>query len=254
MIMNVIKMTGIERKQVEFIEKYNDLNIFALKNKKGGCDELFIALDNKHIIGICVFNAIDNLKRKYTTAHIRNSMIDTFNRGLREGFVVSMGVAELLGRTEEAHNHNLAAGESIKKRRQEEYARRQAYLAEQERLEKEKHKQQVLEAKHRYYHGKLIDVDMFIELCKEYNIELPIKTIGWMRKHVGQIGKSNMSIDRDANRSTVIHKYTHQLYLSIELELYPQNMMEPGEYEEGADIISPQEMNALFGFGGYKGK
>jgi hypothetical protein len=68
----------------------------------------------------------------------------------------------------------------------------------------------IKEAKNIFMAGQKINPEQFILLCKSYGIKLPLKTHGWINKHVGTISTNNYSSTK-GKTSSVIWQYIKEL-------------------------------------------
>jgi hypothetical protein len=123
---------GIHRKQMIFLKEINGYKFYAIKNKTQDYDNAYVQI-NEYVYPICSISRIDDAVQE-----IKNKNIDLLkwieddfnNRMSNKMQCVSIGVAEMLGRKEEAIEHNRilyeirkAENEQREKERQEENAK-----------------------------------------------------------------------------------------------------------------------------------
>lgn len=210
-ISKVITYTGIKRKYFEFIKEVNGLKFYALKNQIKEYDKAFISVNN-YMIGICLINNIKNAAEQIIrdNINIHEYIKNIFERDLNNNRIVSLGIAEYLNRLDEAKNHN----KKIQEQRKELEKEKQIQEGIKRLKEEEQHKQYLTEQSRKYIAGEEITGNVFYELCKQYNIEIPIRTAGWIKNNLVTIKYKDDCTDYThyKNNSKKIHEVAHELY------------------------------------------
>jgi hypothetical protein len=105
--------------------------------------------------------------------------------------------------------------EEQKKRQQEiDIQNAEAKRVKEEEL-KQKEQQEIADGEQKFRNGDKITTEMFLKLCKKYNIAVPIKTIGWLNKSVYLVYDKGYECKRGSNKSTVIFSYIRTLKEAI---------------------------------------
>lgn len=157
---------------------------------------------------------IDNLK-----SQLENGFnIDSYMRTLFESQMsvvdkwVDLGVADYLNKRDEAESHNKVIRAARDAERQAEQEKRQAEQAEAERAAEAAEaalQMEIATAEENVRQNKRINAEQFMELCKKYNVEIPIKVKGWINKSLVSIDSNNYSYS--GNKSTTIFGYYEKL-------------------------------------------
>ena len=224
---------GIQRKRMTFLKEVDGYRFYAIRNKTQNYDNAYVQI-NEYVYPICSISRIDDAVQE-----IKNKNIDLLkwieddfnNRMSNKMQSVSIGIAEMLGRKEEAIEHNKilyeirkAEKEQREKERQEENAKfvknnkvviNQIEKAEQAIINKQK----VDNINITIYNSKYDSntTSLILYLMKKYNIKVPIKTQGWINNALANIKPDEYSngytyeyYTSSAN-STVFRKYLNEL-------------------------------------------
>lgn len=123
---------GIYRKQMVFLKEVDGYKFYAIKNKTQDYDNAYVQI-NEYVYPICSISRIDDAVQEIKNKNIDllKWIEDDFNNRMSNKIQgVSIGVAEMLGRKEEAIEHNRilyeirkAENEQREKERQEENVR-----------------------------------------------------------------------------------------------------------------------------------
>ena len=123
---------GICRKQMVFLKELDGYKFYAIKNKTQNYDNAYVQI-NEYVYPICSISRIDDAVQEIKNKNIDllKWIEDDFNNRMSNKMQgVSIGVAEMLGRKEEAIEHNKilyeireAENEQREKERQEENAK-----------------------------------------------------------------------------------------------------------------------------------
>lgn len=123
---------GIQRKRMTFLKEVDGYRFYAIRNKIQDYDKAYVQI-NEYVYPICSISRIDNAVQEIKDKNINliKWIEDDFNNRMSNKMQsVSIGVAEMLGRKEEAIEHNRilyevrkAENEQREKERQEENAK-----------------------------------------------------------------------------------------------------------------------------------
>lgn len=102
---------------------------------------------------------------------------------------------------------NIAENNLIQQKEEEEKER---IKEEQKRKAEEKYRDSLNRAKTDFLNGEFINADMFVGLCKQNNIDLPLRTHGFLNSHVIGVSLNQYKTYRN-HKSTVLFKYIAEL-------------------------------------------
>jgi len=103
-----VHVDGIHRKQMVFLKELDGYKFYAIKNKTQNYDNAYVQI-NEYVYPICSISRIDDVVQKIKNKNIDllKWIEDDFNNRMSNKMQgVSIGVAEMLGRKEEAIEHN----------------------------------------------------------------------------------------------------------------------------------------------------
>lgn len=164
---------------IELFTRNNDKEFFATVYVK--CNGYMVGFDQKHRLE-AILNRLPALE-----GGIYGEVERNFNAAMENpNRYADLGFARILGRMEEAKAHNAP----ILERREAEYKQRQIERAERERRDKEAAEQRYTEAikkaEKALLAGEMVanpqinGKSLLLQLFREHNIELPLRTQGWV--------------------------------------------------------------------------
>lgn len=208
MLKNVVFSSGIKRKQVVKIGEYKGIEIYDLKeNQNKKYNDKYI-LHNNHLFPINW--DIEEIKRFIDLySDIEAKIVDWFERPLKEGHGVSLGLAKYLNREEEALKINKEVYEKLMAKRRE---KEEEKIRKKEELKKQR-EEQLDKAEEDFVNGNRINGIDFWDLCNRYELEIPIKTKGWIKRNLISIQKSEygFSINYIKTLSSKIATYAKKI-------------------------------------------
>ena len=93
---------------------------------------------------------------------------------------------------------------------------RQREEQEKQRESERRYEAMIDSAEQEFKEGKMILSDMFLALCKRYEIKIPIKTIGWCKSSLYSVSKKSYQRNSSKrNQSTVIFNYVEMLEKAV---------------------------------------
>ena len=99
---------GIQHKRMTFLKEVDGYKFYDIKNKTQDCDKAYVQI-NEYVYPICFISQINDAVQKIKEENIDllKWIEDDFNKRMSDKMQrVSIGVAEMLGRKEEAIEHN----------------------------------------------------------------------------------------------------------------------------------------------------
>lgn len=187
---------GIQRKRMTFLKEVDGYRFYAIRNKTRNYDIAYVQI-NEYVYPICSISRIDDAVQEIKNKNIDllKWIEDDFNKRMSNKMRVSIGVAEMLGRKEEAIEHNKILYEIRKKERQEENAKfvkehnkvviNQIKKAEQAIINKQKVDNiQITIYKSKYEYNS---TSLILHLMKIHGIDVPLKTQGWINNALADI-------------------------------------------------------------------
>jgi len=258
MIKNVVwHKAGIVRKQAELLHTWEGYNFYGLKEdiKNDKIDDYAIiyAEHNNNLFYIGNYCNVKQLaetnpqKIKDYMQNFEQGIIDEFNQSLQQAkdhtyCWINKGITQYLNREQEAIE---VAKEYMQWKKIDDKQKR----IEKEQIEqKQKQEEQkklnaaITQAEQDLKEYKDITSNMFVELCKKYNVELPIKLKGWINKSLRKVSITKngcCSYSYCGNKSTTIGVYTKML-----IDVITES--------EDDNKITQEEINHLFGIKSYQ--
>lgn len=233
-----IHADGIQRKQMVFLKEIDGYRFYAIKNATQDYDYSYIQI-NEYVYPICSISRIDNAVQEIKDRNINllKWIEDDFNNRLSNKMQsVSIGVAEMLGRREEAIDHNRklyeirkAENEQREKEKQKEndefvkehnkIAFNKITEAKQAIINKEKvNNIQITIYKSKYEYN---NISIILQMMKMYDINVPLKTQGWINNALANIfydtknNEYSYAYYSSSKNSEVFRKYLNELVNKI---------------------------------------
>ena len=217
MIKTVIGFSENMSKQLEVYKEIGQYKLLNLVGKKDFTNSLFIELDKNYVISICGINQVEGIAEEFLkNLNANNKMLAEFNQKLESCNRVQMNMADYLLDAElinqdqynQALNYNIKLAEENKIKEQIKQQQK-----EQEEKERElKFQQQKQDAIKLYKNGEMINSGLFIYLCEENNVNIPMKVKGWLNSKVSRIGNGKYQA---SSKSTTISRYMKELAEAI---------------------------------------
>ena len=163
---------------IELYTRSSDKEYFATVYVQ--CEGYMLAFDQKH--------RLDEILQKLSTLEgdVRGEVERLFNKAISENQYADLGFARILGRLEEAKEHNAP----ILQQRELEYIENEKICAaetEAERIQKQKdYEKTISEAENNLISGKKVEnsiiqgKSLLLHLFREHNIDVPLRTQGWI--------------------------------------------------------------------------
>lgn len=216
MVKKIIGFNDILNKQVEFIQEYKGFKFYTIQGKKECYDNAFVEIDNNFIISICRVDSIENESIIEPIQGITENLISEYKNSLENNKLVNGAIREYLFQTnritieenEKALSHNILILETKEKEREQKEIIKANKLKEKE----EQRQIELLEIERRFKNSEKIKSNDFIDLCNKYNINIPIKVIGWINSKASEIG---IDAYKASSKSTTIFKYAEILNQAI---------------------------------------
>lgn len=217
-----IHVSGIERKQMEFIKEYKGMKFYCLKGRKENYDFSYTELNGYMLPITSIANiekAVEDIQNKNMDLH--KWIEDFFNNRINDDNYecgISIGYAQYLNREDEAVAYNNIIKNKNQVKREEENKIREEKKKQKEEEEERQYQKYITEAEDKYMNSERITNGEFVDLCDRYKIKLPLRTRGWVLKSLCNIKYSDdigCSYQYRGNASTVIGDYAEQLYKSL---------------------------------------
>lgn len=217
LVKAVTACSGIIGKQANSIGNYKGVDIATCKDES----TVYLLQIKDNYYYMVGYSDVDRIHAIIDGLNdtLENTLLASFNAQIenKSGFC-SKGLAQFFNRVSDY--------EKVQQYREELAMARQQKQQEQERQQKEQQEHEyntkLDQAKKSFVNNERITNDMFIELCKRNNIDLPIKTHGWCSKSLINIG---VETDGDCvyryygRQSTVVHNIAKDLYKCLSVRL-----------------------------------
>ncbi len=215
----VVAYSGIKQKLAYKYKIIGNIEFWSLKedkNKDNWRNALY--LHNDHLFYINSFQQLENFANDPESKERYNSYFSDFQNTITEEFELSLkkaiagecnrihtGYAKFLDRYDEAKQ----AADKYNSIKDEEERIKAEEKAKKEEEQRQKELQELKEAGNKFLEGEFISGDIFLKLCDTNNVELPLRTRGWVINSLVKIKLDSYSFN--GNKSTVIYKYVEQL-------------------------------------------
>jgi len=205
---------------------YEGFELFTLKKENEFNRRVYIRCEG-YMLGIDQHHRLEEIKRLLESLEhgVKGEVEKRFNESLADPKRwVDIGYANILGRLDEANAHNALIRESRIQRQEEREANRIA----KEQAAKAKYEQAIKTAEtnilnkqavsNTSIHGK----SLIMQLFREYEISIPLKTQGWIIKALRSIefdekrDSWSYRYFKDSSNSTVFSKYLTLLVSAIQ--------------------------------------
>ncbi len=174
---------GIRNKTLKFLKEIQGTKFYYLKNQLEDYQDAYTNI-NGFMCPVCNIGNIENLVKKIKSENIdlyqcfKKTVDNCLNSGNN---ICSLGLAEMVGRLEEAKEHN----QKVREQRQEKELEQKRELAEQKAKEAEEkalaEKLLIEETEKTFINGGTIkDGDIIVKLADKYNVNIPLRTKGWI--------------------------------------------------------------------------
>jgi hypothetical protein len=207
MLGKCLLFSGIKNHQMVELGQINNLKFYAERNKTEPYNILYVEINGHMLVAgnvIHMENIANKIKNEQMDLH--KWIEDSFNEYLEKGQSAHLGYAEYLNRLPEALEHNKRLYELNKQKQAEKQKKRQE---EEERLN-ELEQQAITGAGEQFKQGEAISGDLFLKLCDKHQIQLPLRTRGWIKKCLCEVDCDSY-VYRGKNGSTVVLKYAKML-------------------------------------------
>jgi len=205
---------------------YEGFELFTLKKEKGFNRQVYIQCEG-YMLGIDQHHRLEEIKILLESLEhgVKGEVERRFNESLAHpNKWVDIGYANILGRLDEANAHNAPIREARIQRQEEREANRIA----KEQVAKTEYEQAIKTAENKIInkqtvsntsiHGK----SLIMQLFREYEISIPLKTQGWIIKALHSIefdekrNSWSYRYFKDSSNSTVFSKYLTLLVSAIQ--------------------------------------
>ena len=180
---------GVRNKTLKFLKEIQGMKFYYLKNQLEDYQDAYTNI-NGFMCPVCNIGNIENLVKKIKSENIdlyqcsKKTVDNCLNSGNN---ICSLGLAEMVGRLEEAKEHN----QKVREQRQEKELERKRELAEQKAKEAEEkalaEKLLIEETEKTFINGGTIkDGDIIVKLADKYNVNIPLRTKGWILNNLAE--------------------------------------------------------------------
>lgn len=180
---------GVRNKTLKFLKEIQGMKFYYLKNQLEDYQDAYTNI-NGFMCPVCNIGNIENLVKKIKSENIDlyQCLKKTVDNCLNSGNnICSLGLAEMVGRLEEAKEHN----QKVREQRQEKELERKRELAEEKAKEAEEkalaEKLLIEETEKTFINGGTIkDGDIIVKLADKYNVNIPLRTKGWILNNLAE--------------------------------------------------------------------
>lgn len=205
---------GIKKQQVQLIGTYHNICFYALHGKVDEYDFAYAEIANGVLLPVDWINRCQYAAEQLVPDPLQR-VITWFNDSLASNDNMSIGVAEYLNRLPEAIEHNRKI-DAIKAQLAQDKANTERQEQEaNELMLQAKREGELARVAQEFVNGKLIKSRDFVDLCKDYDVVIPLKTLGWCYKSLKLISPSSCERKQGSNMSTVIFDYADKLLTAI---------------------------------------
>lgn len=209
-LSKVLTYNGIKNK---FLVKHNTvegIDFYIQVNENSPYGAIFVEC-NGYFVNVGQIPQTEGIAKQIITENINiHQWIESgFNKSLESEQNCFLGYAAYLDRMEEALTHN----KKLYDKENEKNLQRGAEKQREEEEQKQKEQEAITEAENKVINNEKISGEIFVALCDEYGIKLPLRTRGWSLKSLVEI--SDGEYKHYNNESTVIMDYYRDLKKTI---------------------------------------
>lgn len=226
--------TLYQKERCYFSRIYNEngIELYTMDKQKSGSPTLYTPC-NGWMIGIGPLHQLERLIAFLSAPgfNLYDRLVEDYEKQLADPQKwADVGIAEFLERREEANRHNTPIREARDLEYRERAEQREAAQKEREERARLEYETAIKEAEkaiieRRPVQNKEIGYkSLLLQLFREYGIELPLKTQGWVKSSLAEIHCTpdrGWSYQHYGRASTVIHEYLNQLAEAIEIRHQP---------------------------------
>jgi hypothetical protein len=180
---------GVRNKTLKFLKEIQGMKFYYLKNQLEDYQDAYTNI-NGFMCPVCNIGNIENLVKKIKSENIdlyqcsKKTVDNCLNSGNN---ICSLGLAEMVGRLEEAKEHN----QKVREQRQEKELERKRELAEQRAKEAEEkalaEKLLMEETEQILINGGTVKGgEIIVKIADKYNINIPLRTRGWILNNLAE--------------------------------------------------------------------
>jgi len=226
---NIIFAKDVYGKKHYYYQIYNEngFKLYTL-NKAGDTFQTLYILCEGYMVEMNGGNGFDETIKWLTGLEngIKGEIERRFNESMTDPIrIADIGFANVLGRYDEAMQHNKPIYEARKLEYQKADAEREARRIAEETADKEKYEQAVQTAENRILNKKTVDNDkindksLIMQLFRKHEIAVPLKTQGWIIHSLDDMyyseKRSRWSYHYTGNDSMVFYNYLDKLVSSV---------------------------------------
>lgn len=223
--------TLYSKERCYFSRTYNEngIELYIMDKQKSGSPTLYTPC-NGWMIGIGPLHQLERLIAFLSAPgfNLYDWLVEDYEKQLADPLRwADVGIAEFLERREEADRHNRPIREARDLEHKQYVEQREAKEKEREeraRLEYEsaiKEAEKAIIERRPVQNKEIGSKSLLLQLFREYGIELPLKTQGWVKSSLAEIHCTHdqgWSYQHYGRASTVIHEYLNQLAEAIEIK------------------------------------
>ncbi|NMA25855.1 MAG: hypothetical protein GX936_09355 [Clostridiales bacterium] len=222
--------TLYRKERCYFSRLYNEngIELYTMDKQKSGSPTLY-APCNGWMIGLGPLHQLDRFIAILSAPDfdLYNRLLEDYEKELADPQKwADVGVAEFLERREEADRHNRPIREARDLEHEQYVEQREAEEKEREERARLEYENAIKEAEKAILEGQPVNnkeigsKSLILQLFREYGIELPLKTQGWVKSSLAEIHQTDhgWSYRYYGRPSTVIHDYLDKLAEAVEIK------------------------------------